>query len=76
MGHCIVCALDPRDKQIFYRHDGGSNGWEREHNYNKILEYDPNNNKKYEFNNWINLTKNIELTAYDVNEHYCINYGN
>ena len=74
MGHCIVCALDPRDKKIFFRHDGGSNGWEREHNYNCIIKYDPNSKKKYNFIEWMKLTKIKDKSPFDVNEEYCINY--
>ena len=41
MGHCIVCSVDVEDKKIFFRRDGGSNGYEREACYNEILDYEP-----------------------------------
>uniref|UniRef100_A0A6C0AXI4 Uncharacterized protein n=1 Tax=viral metagenome TaxID=1070528 RepID=A0A6C0AXI4_9ZZZZ len=36
MGHCKVAFIDPKSNMIYYRHDGGSNGYDREHNYNKL----------------------------------------
>ena len=74
MGHCIVCAMDPRDKKVFYRHDGGSNGWERQHNYEKIVTYDSNSGKKFSFKHWMDLTKQTDKDPFEINDEFCIKY--
>ena len=53
MGHCIVCAYDPTDGKIFYRHDGGSSGWDRDHYYQFIKQYIPIEQDKYSFQHWL-----------------------
>ena len=64
MGHCVVCSYDTKDGKIFYRRDGGSNGWDREYNWKFISKYVPEENKKHNFMTWIhdikNPTKNAE----------------
>jgi hypothetical protein len=34
MGHVAVLTMDKKSKTFFYRHDGGSNGYDREYHYN------------------------------------------
>jgi hypothetical protein len=58
MGHCVVCAYDTLDSKIFYRRDGGSNGWDRENNWNFISKYIPEEDKKHNFMQWIYDVKN------------------
>lgn len=33
MGHVCLLVYDPRAEKFYFRHDGGSNGWERESVY-------------------------------------------
>ena len=65
MGHCIICSVDVEDKKIFFRHDGGSNGYERQERYNQILEYEPKDEDKYEFDYWLKLASGETLTDFD-----------
>jgi hypothetical protein len=58
MGHCVVVSYDPITKKIFYRHDGGSNGYEREHHYNFIKDYTPEKSKLFPFSHWMDAVKN------------------
>jgi len=74
MGHCIIAAMDPRDDKIFYRHDGGSNGWEREDNFKNIVKYESNNGQKFSFKHWMNLTKMKETNPFDINKQYSVTY--
>ena len=39
MGHCKIAFYDPETKYIYYRADGGSNGWDRIDNYEKLKNY-------------------------------------
>ena len=39
MGHIEVLSCDLTNHLLFKRMDGGSNGWEREANYNELLNY-------------------------------------
>ena len=57
MGHCVVVAYDPIDQKIFYRHDGGSSGYDREFYFNKIKAYTPLNEHKKPFSHWLNEIK-------------------
>lgn len=41
MGHAVVCGYAPRLGKVFYRADGGSNGYERELNYKRLVSYRP-----------------------------------
>lgn len=54
MGHCIICSYDPIDGKIFFRRDGGSNGYERVDNWNFIKSYKPECGKKHTFSLWLN----------------------
>lgn len=58
MGHCVVCSYDTKDGKIFYRRDGGSNGWDRKFNWEFISKYVPEDEKKYNFMRWITYIKN------------------
>ena len=57
MGHIVVVAFDPIDFKIFFRRDGGSNGWDREANWAHIKTYEPQETDKHDFSVW---TKSIE----------------
>ena len=48
MGHVIVLSFVPSIKKLFFRYDGGSNGYEREDNYNYYHNYDPLEEKNIE----------------------------
>ena len=58
MGHCVVCSYDSKDGRIFYRRDGGSNGWDRKYNWEFISKYIPEDDKKHNFMTWIQDIKN------------------
>ena len=60
MGHVKVAFYDPRYKSIFYRNDGGSNGYEREHNYINLKNFNNSTNST----NLTNLNENIK---YELN---------
>lgn len=61
MGHCLVVSVDPEDSKIFYRRDGGSNGYERVEKFNKIIKYIPDDKDKYDFNYWIDKIVDFEM---------------
>ena len=42
MGHCIIAFYEPNTDLIYYRYDGGSNGWDREERYNALKKYTSN----------------------------------
>lgn len=75
MGNCIVAAIDPRDNRVFYRRDGGSNGYERTHRFEEIVGFEPNSkpNKKFEFKHWIDITKNKNLNIMEFYRTHCVN---
>ena len=57
MGHVKVLSCDLDTHLLFYRRDGGSNGWDREANYKDLLKYDSNNHDVNQlfFNDWLKL---------------------
>lgn len=58
MGHIVVCSYDPDDGKIFFRRDGGSNGYERVDRWNFIRTYSPKDNEKYDINVWFDKIEN------------------
>lgn len=52
MGHVIVLSCDLDTHMLFYRRDGGSNGWDREANFKDLLKYDGTMNEQFFFNKW------------------------
>ena len=62
LGHCIVASYVPELKKIFYRSDGGSNGWDRELNFKFASNYIPEDDKCIELSTWLDTV----LHAIDV----------
>ena len=52
MGHIEVLSCDLTNHLLFKRMDGGSNGWDREANYNELLNYKPGDKKYLYFTQW------------------------
>ena len=44
LGHVKVAFYDKKFNRILYRHDGGSNGYDREDNFEKLKIYNSNTN--------------------------------
>lgn len=67
MGHVQIIFYDPIQNLLFSRHDGGSNGWDREDCFNKLKQYQ--NKKIYNKNGFsfqdflhkINNNEEIEM---------------
>ena len=57
MGHILLISYHPKSERFFFRMDGGSNGYDREYNYNKYKNYDINT---------INKEKNPTRYNYDT----------
>ena len=56
MGHIEVLSCNLYNHLLFYRRDGGSNGWDREANYKELIEF---KYQKYEylyFTEWLKAT--------------------
>ena len=62
MGHIRMLACDLNTHLLFIRMDGGSNGWDREHNYNDLIKNGSNAYPKINFTQWIN---NFSQSIYD-----------
>ena len=41
MGHVVMCAYSPSTGKIFYRVEGGANGYEQDHNHKLLVAYKP-----------------------------------
>jgi len=52
MGHIMVISCDLDSHLLFLRPDGGSNGYDREHNYNNLIKNGSSNYKQVRFSNW------------------------
>jgi hypothetical protein len=58
MGHINVMGCDLQTHNLFFHRDGGSNGYEREDNFNYMVKLDPETHQQYYFNDWFhNLDK-------------------
>ena len=62
MGHIRMLACDLNTHLLFIRMDGGSNGWDREHNYNDLIKNGSKAYPKINFTQWIN---NFSQSIYD-----------
>ena len=54
MGHIEVLSCNLYNHLLFMRMDGGSNGWDREYNYKKVLNFDYKDYEYFYFNEWYN----------------------
>ena len=52
MGHIKVLSCDLNTHLLFYRSDGGSNGWDREFNFKELLKYNGTQYKHFFFKDW------------------------
>ena len=52
MGHIELIACDLETHLLFYHRGGGSNGWDREANYNDIIKYLGEEYEKFYFSDW------------------------
>jgi hypothetical protein len=52
MGHIEVISCDLKTHLLFYRSDGGSNGYDRYANYQDILKNGPDKYEKFFFTKW------------------------
>ena len=68
MGHVVVACFDTKDQKVFYRRDGGSNGYEREANVKYAKDFNPDsdcNDLKFSFLEWMKDVKN-KCHAFDL----------
>ena len=62
MGHIEIISCDLESHLLFFHPGGGSNGWDRESNFNEIVKNGPQKYNQFFFSNWfykINLENNI-----------------
>jgi hypothetical protein len=52
MGHCVVVSYDPELRKIYYRHDGGSNGYDRADHRQFALAYVPVDSACADIDHW------------------------
>lgn len=52
MGHIRLLSCDLKTHNLFYRDDGGANGYERENNRENLLQLDPSLVKQFQFIDW------------------------
>ena len=52
MGHITVLSCDLNSHLLFYRPDGGSNGYDRQDNLNNLIKDGSSNYKKFFFTEW------------------------
>ena len=53
MGHIEVLSCNLYNHLLFYRMDGGSNGWDREANYKDIINFDYQKYEYFYFTDWL-----------------------
>ena len=52
MGHVELISCDLETHLLFYRRDGGSNGYDREYNYNNLIKNGSHSYEKFFFSKW------------------------
>lgn len=63
MGHVVVCSYDPELARIYYRGDGGANGWERSDHFNRACKYVPRIDDSYDISDWFERVERWEETC-------------
>jgi len=72
MGHILIMFYNRKTGQFLYRYDGGSNGYDREYNYNRLKNYiaDPDKYldiyEEYQITNFDDFLTEIQKT-----DEYC-----
>ena len=54
MGHVIALACDLNTHRLFYRKDGGANGYDRLDRYNEVIDKGSADYPQYFFSEWFN----------------------
>ena len=54
MGHVEMLSCNLYNHLLFIRMDGGSNGWDREYNYKKVINFNHREYDYFYFNQWYN----------------------
>ena len=67
MGHAVVCSYVPRLDSVFYRVDGGGNGYEREAHLKALTAFKPSGGPTFfEVDHWFRtVTSQIGQEAYE-----------
>ena len=52
MGHITVISCDLKSHLLFYRRDGGSNGYDRQANYQNLIKNGSHNYEQFFFSKW------------------------
>jgi len=52
MGHIEMISCDLKSHLLFYRPDGGSNGWDRINNFNELIQKGSTPYNKFHFYKW------------------------
>ena len=63
MGHIKILYYDPRINSINFRMDGGSNSYDREYNFKKLIEYNSNDPPQDISYNFEVLLNNIQYNV-------------
>ena len=69
MGWVVVAFYYVPDKNIYFRMDGGSNGFDRLENFNRLKNIDKllENKTAIDFNAFIDRIKNDVMDIYNIN---------
>lgn len=59
MGHVDILSCDLKTHKLFMRHDGGSNGWERQANRDALFKLDPETVNQFFFSEWFNTCEKV-----------------
>ena len=60
MGHIEVLSCNFYNSLLFYRPDGGSNGWDREANYKEVVNFDYTKYDYLYFTQWLNKINKLK----------------
>ena len=66
LGHCIIVSYDPELNKIYYRADGGSDGWAREINFKSACEFIPTPEKCVDLSDWFEKLENNDINVWDI----------
>jgi hypothetical protein len=67
MGHAVICSYAPLLDKIFYRVDGGANGYERDDHFKALVAFKPVDGPTFfEVDHWfLTVTSQVGQEAYE-----------
>ena len=66
MGHMVICSYDPKTKKIYYKRDGGSNGYDRQLSFVEACNYIPVTTDLFQFEHLMEQIGRTNINPFEL----------